>query len=141
MRSLTHLLYFQLEITWWWWWWTARVFSALQLGPCRHLCPSVDVIRASATVQQAGPLYPSFIAPPESPRARPPKPARESTLKPAWVGFGHLARQLASQTQQLFLLRSRAGVLSWGRKGIPVQPHAHTHRRQTRGSLLGQRHR
>ena len=82
----------------------------------RHLSPSASVIRAPATVQQAGPLNPSLIAPPESPRARPPKLATESTLEPAWVGLGHLARQLASRTQKLFLLRSLARVLSWGRK-------------------------
>ena len=74
------------------------MLSALQLGPCRHLSPSsASVIRAPATVQQA--------------RARPPKLARESTLEPAWVGLGHLARQLASRTQKLFLLRSLARVL------------------------------
>ena len=92
------------------------MLSALQLGPCRHLSPSASVIRDPATVQQAGPLNPSFMKPPESPRARPHKLARESTLEPAWVGSGHLAKQLASPTQQPLLLRSLAGILSWRRK-------------------------
>ena len=48
--------------------WTARVLSALQLGPSRHLSPSASVIGAAATVQQAAPLNPSLIAAPEQER-------------------------------------------------------------------------
>ena len=51
--------------------WSARVLSALQLGPCRHLGLSEGVVQARATVQHVGPLDHSFAAAPRPPRACP----------------------------------------------------------------------
>ena len=116
-----------------WWWWMARVLSAAQHVPGRHFSPSVGVIRAPATIRQAGRFNPSFTAPPEPPRARPAKPGRGSTPKPVWVGFGHLARQLASRAQKPFLLRSLAKYQAGGaqarRYRVLLRQSIHTHAR------------
>ena len=76
--------------------------------------PPANVIKAPATVQHAGPLDLSYrTAPLGPPRARP-QGSMIAIQRPTWVGFVHLARQLASQNLMLFPPGSLTEVPSWG---------------------------
>ena len=110
--------------------WSARVLSALQGRPCRHL----SLYEKDMTVEHVGPFDPSFAAPPRPPRARP--EASFLANPEAGVGcnwsLGKTARSagLKAVTPEIPHRSTRLGVQA-KRKDSP-----HTHRRQSRASFL-----
>ena len=67
---------------------SARVLSALQHGPRRHLSPSENVMRAPATVQHAGRLVCAKLRHPSLRVPAPPCQQEIAIFEPAWVGIG-----------------------------------------------------
>ena len=115
-----------------WWWWMARVLSAAQHVPGRHFSPSVASLGLRQQFDKRA-LQSELHCTTRASTSPPPQARKGSTPKPVWVGFGHLARQLASRAQKLFLLRSLAKLPSWGaqarRYRVLLRQSIHTHAR------------